>query len=398
MTSPLTSAALAAALALIAATPVRAGTVVVHPIDPCYEAAIAYRHLFVMPHGATRYAWCPSWAAATFHVAGAVPIATTTVTTPAASIATSSSRASTSSSTTVTTTVVAPSIVVLDDDPTYVTTWGAYAVGYDVHVHGAYTGVASSTGVVSWRDGDRSYTGSAGAFHDPVTGTGGAGRTRTLVDETTGTYAVGQQGAIGNAVTGDYAYGERGAAYNGKSGAAAAGSHATFGNAATGHAVEVGRGAVYDPVTGETHTAAGIQGESGGVARVDDQWYVGRDGEVSQVSGDARSGERAARQQTDAAGTETSGDASAAAGPRGVSDAAPRTRSSSAGASSSDTSAVAARSDRAQAPQRRPSTPSASGAQPQGPFGGRNRTSAPPALGGLQGSGRPQVTRPQRRR
>lgn len=173
---------------------------------------------------------------------------------------------------------------------------------YGAAVWGPYGGVAAATGTYTYRNGDvRGATGASAAYN-PWTGNGAAASTTGAYNASTGTYAVGQRGAVGNAYTGDYAYGERGAVYNENTGAAAAGSHGTVGNAHTGNEAQVGRGAVYNPNTGETSTAAGIHTDNGSVVRVNDDVYVGRDGDVQQVDPSKR-GTQDNKRQTETART-----------------------------------------------------------------------------------------------
>ena len=173
----------------------------------------------------------------------------------------------------------------------YTRPYAAYGVAYGpagAAAWGPYGGVAATTGTVVYRNG--AYWGAerAGAAYNPWTGNCAAQRTRAGYNADTGVAAVGQQGGAFNAYNGNYGYGERGAAVNTNTGAAAAGSRGTVGNAYTGNQAQVGRGAVYNPVTGRTSSAAGIKGENGGIARVNNNVYVGRNGNVQQVTPRAR--------------------------------------------------------------------------------------------------------------
>jgi hypothetical protein len=59
----------------------------------------------------------------------------------------------------------------------------------------------------------------------------------------------------------------------------------TAGNVYTGREASGGRGVVYDPKTGEGKSVAAARGEGGaGVARVGDDVYAGRDGNVYRRS------------------------------------------------------------------------------------------------------------------
>ena len=173
--------------------------------------------------------------------------------------------------------------------PWYVPPAGAVVGPYGAAVWGPYGGVAATTGTRYYRDGDIWGATRAGAAYNPWTGNAAAAQTKAIYDANSGTYAVGQRGGVANAYTGDYAYRERGAVYNERTGAAAAGSHGTVGNAYTGNEAQVGRGAVYNPNTGEVGTAAGVHTDNGSVVRVNDDVYVGRDGNVQQVEPGQRS-------------------------------------------------------------------------------------------------------------
>lgn len=162
-------------------------------------------------------------------------------------------------------------------------------------VWGPYGGAAATTGIRTWSSGDVQGVTGASAAYNPWTGNAAAGRTTAAYDAATGTSAIGQRGGAFNAYNGNYGYGERGAAYNERTGAAAAGSHGTFGNAVTGNEVQAGRGAVYNPNTGQAARVGGVHGENGGVARVNNQVYVGRNGNVQQVAKPRATGQRQRR-------------------------------------------------------------------------------------------------------
>lgn len=170
-----------------------------------------------------------------------------------------------------------------------------YGVAYGpagVAAWGPFGGVAATTGAVAYQNANGWSAYRAGAAYNPWTGNGAAQRSKAVYNASTGTYAAGQRGAAYNAYNGDYAYGERGAAYNERTGAAAAGGHATVGNASTGNEAQVARGVAYNPATGQAVRAGGVRGENGGVARVDNHVFVGRNGNVQQVTPRRSGGQR----------------------------------------------------------------------------------------------------------
>jgi len=101
----------------------------------------------------------------------------------------------------------------------------------------------------------------------------------------TGTIAAGQRGAVANVYNGNYAYGGRGAAHNTQSGATVAGGRVTVGNANSGQEITAGRVGGYNPATGNSGSAGWVRGEDGGVARVGDDIYGAKDGNVYKRNG-----------------------------------------------------------------------------------------------------------------
>jgi hypothetical protein len=100
----------------------------------------------------------------------------------------------------------------------------------------------------------------------------------------TGGIAAGQRGAIGNVYTGDYAYGGRGVARTGE-GNLVGGSRVTVGDADSGRQATAGRVGGYNPATGEGGSAGWVRGEEGGVARVGDDFYGSKDGNIYKRDG-----------------------------------------------------------------------------------------------------------------
>jgi hypothetical protein len=93
-------------------------------------------------------------------------------------------------------------------------------------------------------------------------------------NSTTGRISAGQRGAVQNVYTGNYAYGGRGATYNPTTGVAARGGSVSTGNTATG----VQNTAKWGQVSGPG-------GQSGGVAKVDGNYYADHDGNVYRNTG-----------------------------------------------------------------------------------------------------------------
>ncbi len=112
------------------------------------------------------------------------------------------------------------------------------------------------------------------------TGPLGGGRgSRGPEDSRTGTLAAGQRSAVANVYTGNYAYGGRGAAVNTQTGASVSGGRVTAGNAYTGNEVHAGH-IEGTNASGQSGSAAWARGEDGGAARIGDDVYAGKDGNV----------------------------------------------------------------------------------------------------------------------
>jgi hypothetical protein len=168
--------------------------------------------------------------------------------------------------------------------------WGAYYPYYPGYYGGAAVGPhgaavwgpggwAATTGNVYSRWGSHSAVTRTSAGYNAWTGNAWANQVGASYNSRTGVISAGQRAGVQNAYTGDYASGRRGVAA-GPGGAVAAGRGATVGNAYTGNQVSAGQGAVYNPKTGETTRVGGVSGERGTVARVGDDIYAGRDGNV----------------------------------------------------------------------------------------------------------------------
>jgi hypothetical protein len=137
--------------------------------------------------------------------------------------------------------------------------WGA---------HGAVAwgpgGWAGTTGNVYHRWGDTTAVTRRSGGYNAYTGNRWASQVGMAYNSRTGMAAAGQRAAVGNVYTGNYAYGARGAVTNTNTGNTVTGGRVTAGNAETG----------------QSGSAAYLRGENGGVARVGDSIYAGKDGTV----------------------------------------------------------------------------------------------------------------------
>ncbi|WPC27108.1 autotransporter [Pseudomonas moraviensis] len=158
--------------------------------------------------------------------------------------------------------------------------WGGAAYGYrGGAVAWGPGGWAGTTGNLYHQWGDRATVSRYGAGYNAWTGNRWAGEVGASYNSRTGIAAAGQRGAVHNAYTGNYAGGRSGVAA-GPNGGAIVGERVTAGNVRTGTKVSANRGAVYNPNTGNTTQYGGIHGRNGGAARVGDNVYAGRDGNV----------------------------------------------------------------------------------------------------------------------
>ncbi len=158
--------------------------------------------------------------------------------------------------------------------------WGGAAYGYRGGAVAWGPGRwAGTTGNLYHQWGDRATVSRYGAGYNAWTGNRWAGQVGASYNSRTGIAAAGQRGAVHNAYTGNYAAGRSGVAV-GPNGGAIAGERVSAGNVRSGTHVSANRGAVYNPNTGNTTQYGGIHGRDGGAARVGDNVYAGRDGNV----------------------------------------------------------------------------------------------------------------------
>jgi hypothetical protein len=120
-----------------------------------------------------------------------------------------------------------------------------------------------------------------GRYGAAAWGPGGWAATTGNVYRRWGDTAAVTRGSAGyNAWTGNSWARSAGMSYNSRTGTLAAGQRATVSNAYTGAAATAGRVAATNPRTGQSGSAAYARGASGGVARVGDDVYATRDGNV----------------------------------------------------------------------------------------------------------------------
>lgn len=125
-------------------------------------------------------------------------------------------------------------------------------------------GWAATTGNVYHRYGATSAVTRTSQGYNAWTGNRWANQVGMSYNSRTGTVAAGQRAGVANVYTGNYAYGKRGVAYNPSTGQSVSGGKITVGNAGSG----------------QQGSAAWVRGESGGVARIGDDVYAGKDGTV----------------------------------------------------------------------------------------------------------------------
>ncbi|HEU4381949.1 MAG TPA: hypothetical protein VFR85_00495 [Anaeromyxobacteraceae bacterium] len=145
-------------------------------------------------------------------------------------------------------------------------------------------GWAATTGNVYSKWGPTTAVTRSSAGYNAWTGNAWATQAGRSYNSATGQMSAGQRGSVQNVYTGSYASGARGATYNPTTGVGAAGSKVTVGNQYTGQEVTAGRGVVTGPGGGTT-SVAGVKGEQGSVARVGDNYYATKDGNVYKSTG-----------------------------------------------------------------------------------------------------------------
>jgi len=140
-------------------------------------------------------------------------------------------------------------------------------------------GWAATTGNVYSRWGATSAVTRRSGGYNAWTGNAWRNAAGASYNSRTGTLSAGQRSAVGNVYTGNYAYGGRGGATNTRGGGSVSGGRVTAGNVYTGNQVTAGR-ISGETGGGQTGSAGWVRGEDGGVARVGDDVYAGKDGNV----------------------------------------------------------------------------------------------------------------------
>ena len=140
-------------------------------------------------------------------------------------------------------------------------------------------GWAATTGNVYSRWGATSAVTRRSGGYNAWTGDAWRSSAGMSYNSRTGNLSAGQRSAVGNVYSGNYAYGGRGGSVNTGSGGSVSGGRVTAGNVYTGNQVTAGR-ISGTTGSGESGSAAWARGEQGGVARVGDDVYAGKDGNV----------------------------------------------------------------------------------------------------------------------
>lgn len=141
-------------------------------------------------------------------------------------------------------------------------------------------GWAATTGNVYHRWGATTAVTRGSAGYNAWTGDRWSTQSGMSYNSRTGNLAAGQRSAVGNVYTGNYATGARGAVTNTRTGTTVEAQRGSAGNAYTGREVSGGRVEVTNPNTGQSGSAARISGEQGTIARVGDDIYAGKDGNI----------------------------------------------------------------------------------------------------------------------
>ncbi|WP_313167051.1 autotransporter [Massilia oculi] len=187
--------------------------------------------------------------------------------------------------------------------------WGAWAAPAWGAAYGARGGAvawgargwAGYTGNIYSQWGNRASVGRAAGGFDAWSGNAWASRVGSSYNSRTGVASAGQRSAVRNVYTGEFAAGARGVAQGPRGavaaggrgiaadparGVAAAGRRGVIADPASGRAVQGASGVVVDRASGQAERVAGARGAGGGaVARVGNDVYAGRDGQVYRNTG-----------------------------------------------------------------------------------------------------------------
>ncbi len=148
--------------------------------------------------------------------------------------------------------------------PYYAPIYGGVAWGPNGAVAWGPGGWAATSGNVYHRYGNTGAVTRTSQGFNAWTGNQWASQVGASYNSRNGNIAAGQRGAVHNVYTGDYAYGGRGSVTSGRTGNTVTGGRITMGNTNTG----------------QSGSAGYIRGENGGVARIGDSIYAGKDGTV----------------------------------------------------------------------------------------------------------------------
>lgn len=154
--------------------------------------------------------------------------------------------------------------------PAWNTTWGGRAYGARGGAVGwGPRGWAGYTGNIYSQWGNRASVSRAAGGFDAWSGNAWASRVGSSYNSRTGVATAGQRSAVRNVYTGEFAAGMRGVAQGPRGGV-----------------VTGGRGVVGDPASGQAARVAGVRGpQGGGAARIGNDVYAGRDGQVYRNTG-----------------------------------------------------------------------------------------------------------------
>jgi hypothetical protein len=146
-------------------------------------------------------------------------------------------------------------------------------------------GWAATTGNVYRRWGSTGAVTRASGGYNAWTGDAWRRSAGMSYNSRTGNLSAGQRSAVGNVYTGNYAYGRSGSSVNTRGGGSVSGGRVTAGNVYSGNQATAGR-ISGTTGSGQSGSAGYVRGEQGGVARVGDDIYAGKDGNVYKRNGD----------------------------------------------------------------------------------------------------------------
>jgi hypothetical protein len=177
--------------------------------------------------------------------------------------------------------------------------WGPY-YGAVYNARGGVTawgpgGWAGTTGNLYSQRGNFDIAQRGAAGYNAFGGNQWAARYGQAYNSSTGTLITGQQGAVQNVYSGDYAKFAGGTIENAEKGISAQGGKVTVGNQNTGQSATVAKAEISGPdgrdvtisgVQTDRGEAAVIRGDQGGVAKIGDDMFAGKDGNVYRHNSD----------------------------------------------------------------------------------------------------------------